>query len=257
MVAVALGLVATLLAFLFIQNRDSQDRTPMTKVWSAAVDLQANQVVTPAHLKQIAVPKTDSTRDFLAMCFTDTPPREGQRVIRRIPAGAPVLITDFGESKDIELAGEARAMSIPCKGANALSGLLQPSRDYVKLFVTRPIANATAIAPVSATAPVEVSSSDPNPKIGVTGERASVYRAFQLVGGVPLKVLAVGAHLAHVRMQPTAADSYIAASQAENLQTVTLEVTEAQAKEILEQTAAGMYQVTLILCPPPKQVADK
>ena len=72
-----------------------------------------------------------------------------------------------------------------------------------------------------------------------------------MVAPTPFKVLAVNQRLSRARSQVTAADAYQSAGDTNSNQTVTLEVTEAQAKSILEQTGAGQLPVTLLLCPPP------
>ena len=124
---------------------------------------------------------------------------------------------------DLELKGDARALSIKVTGAQAMSGLLVPG-DTVKVLVTRPIARTSTTAP-------------------------SQWETVQVLSK-PLKVLAVGSRLRRSRQQITVADQYAMGGESDSAQTVTLEVTEAEAKTMLEQTGAGQLPVTLILCPP-------
>lgn len=130
-------------------------------------------------------------------------------------------------------------MSISVKGVNALGGLLVPG-DMVEVWVTRP-----AAVRMPATLPVDGGGG------GGAEEPAEPNRWESVkVLGTAFRVLAVNQRLARSRAQVTAADQYQSAGEAAGQQIVTLEVTEPQAKAILEQTGAGQLPVTLLLCPP-------
>lgn len=248
-VTIVLGLVATALAFVFLSNARPPQQTEMDKIWVARRAIKTNDTINlDRDVELLAIPRKEEFAKLRNLAFTESnPPPARERVNRNIFAGSPILRTDIGGLTDLEIKEPNRALSIPARGANAVSGLLVPG-DHVELWVTRPIAGAHAIAPPTATAPVETVIPTAA-KIGMGGERSSVHRSFKLCGGARIRVLAVGTQLARMRAQMTVAEQYQAAAEAQNLQTVTLEVNDAQAQEILEQTAGGTQPVTLLLCP--------
>jgi hypothetical protein len=67
----------------------------------------------------------------------------------------------------------------------------------------------------------------------------------------PVRVLAVGSRTTRNIRSVSLADQYQSSSDREGQQNVTLDVTESQARTILEQSGAGQLAVTLMLCPTP------
>jgi Flp pilus assembly protein CpaB len=236
--SVVLGLLAAVVSFAYLDTASGTDRRPKAKILVAKHDIRENTPLDPEKdLEEMEIPAGATSllarglRPELAATY------KGQRVNRPILASTPVMLADLMAGTDLELTGTNRALSLPVKGAQALSGLLIPG-DMVKLMVTRP---AFRIAAAGATA------------------QAGQQTQWETLEVLPkaLKVLAVGSRLSRSRQQISLADQLQVPSQPEAQQTVTLEVTEAEAKTILEQTGGGTLPVTLILCPPGTDAAGK
>lgn len=235
--AVIIGVLAMVVAFVYLKSNDSVDKGPKIRILVAKRDLRPNTPLDPdKDLKVEEIPQRFAVWKDRTCSPEAVSTLKGQRVNRTVLADQPLMLADVAAANgDLVIKGDSRGLSIPVKGANAFSGLLIPG-DLVKIIVTRPnvrlrLPNAPAVDPAVAV--------EPN----------SNWRSDSIIPE-PLKVLAVGTRLARSRQQISAAEQYQTVSESESQQTVTLEVTEAQAKTILEQTGAGQLPVTLILCPP-------
>ncbi len=243
MVAVVLGVLATVATFAYLENSQGADRTPKVKILAASHEILAGTALDPAKdLEEMEIPAALNGLQARALSPDLMLSYKGQRVNRTIFPRTPVMNADLVAIADLELKGDARALSISVRGANGLGGLVRPG-DFVKLFVTRPRLRGGPATPApdpadaaSATAPV--------------GEAPALRWETIAIMPQPLKVLAVGSRLTRQRPQITATDQYENAGASQGEHTVTLEVTEEQAKSILEQTGGGQLSVTLILCPP-------
>ncbi len=234
--SLALGVLAMVAAFVFLQNTAGKETGPTTKVLVALRDLRENAVLDPdKDLKDVEVPSRMTDLLGLALNAELRTAYKGERVNRPIQAGQLVLKADLAAEGVLELRGDMRAMSVPVKGANGLGSLLVPG-DYVRLMVTHPVPPRRIMA-----------SSEPSETV----EPASNQEFATVVIPPTFKVLAVNDRLSRSRSQVTAAEAYQAASANIANPTVTLEVSESDAKNILELTGAGKFPVTLILCPPP------
>jgi Flp pilus assembly protein CpaB len=245
-VAVILGVVATMIAFFFLSAQANKAETegPKITILVARKNLLQDAVLDPAKdLKEMPVPATPEMRAFAANCFTkEFPPPAKQRLSRSIVAGNPLMLTDIGVSAgwDIDTVGSKtspakRAMPIPARGPNVVSGLLAPN-DLVVLMMTKPG------TPTSA------------PSGGDRPTPSSV--TYRLINGQKIRVLAVGPRMAS-KMRTTflGAEQYDLMKEAENIQTITLELTEDQAKEILQENNGNMLPITLLWAgtvPPPE-----
>ena len=234
--SLALGVLAMVAAFVFLQNTAGKETGPSAKVFVARRDLRENTVLDPdKDLSEMEVPRRMTDLLGRALDPEMRTAYKGQRVNRPIQAGQLVLKADLGAEDVLELHGDMRAMSVPVKGANGLGALLVPG-DYVRLMVTHPVPPKRIMA-----------SSQPAETI----EPATSEEFTTVVIPPTFKVLAVNDRLSRSRSQVTAAEVYQSASANIANPTVTLEVSEADAKSILEQTGAGKFPVTLLLCPPP------
>jgi Flp pilus assembly protein CpaB len=155
----------------------------------------------------------------------------GQRVNRRIPAGQPVFLADLAAVGELRLEEPYRALTIP-----AVPGIVIPG-DWVKVMVARADVSAAAAG----------AAPDVRGPVG--------YEAGLVGKGQAYRVVAVGNSLSKTRQQVTAADQYESAGG--NAKTVTLAVTEEQAREILRAVGTGGQPVTLLLCPPSTQAASQ
>ncbi len=233
--AVILGVLATVISFAYLENTSGADRRPGVKVIAAKHDIRENTPLDPERdFKDLEVPASMTELHTRCLSAQYRASYKGQRVNRAILAGTPIMMADLVAAADLELKGDSRALSIPARGPQALSGLLIPG-DYVKLMVTRPIVRARSAAAPGAIDPAGPASSGSWESIAVLPK--------------PVKVLAVGPRLTRARQQITVSDQYQMAAEPESQQSVTLEVTEAQAKTILEMTGAGQLPVNLVLCP--------
>lgn len=227
--SVVLGLLAAVVSFAYLDKASTTDRGPKLKVLVAKHDLRESTALDPERdLQEIEIPASMAVLQQRGLRPEDASSYKGQRVNRRILAGTPVMFADLAAAVELELKGESRAISLPIKGAQALSGLLVPG-DMVKLMVTRPVFRAAA----GAAAIVQANQWETTPVLPN-----------------PVKVLAVGSRLSRSRVQIALADQYQTGSEPESQQTVTFEVTEADARTILESTGGGQLPITLILCPP-------
>jgi Flp pilus assembly protein CpaB len=248
-VSVCLGVVAMVLSFAYLQGKTGSESGVEVAILVAAHDIRANTALSQEKdLAELKIPDKFVELRRRALNPQYRTKYDGQRVNRDILAGTPIFDADLVASADLDLTGDSRAMSIPVRGANALSGLLAPG-DYVKLLVTRPTMHARLAQPGEA----DPTSGGPGggsiPGVAVQGWETST------IEPLPLRVLAVGSRMTRPGRQVTLADQYSSAKENEATQTVTLEVTEAQAKNIQEQMGGGQFPVTLILCPPQKPAA--
>jgi Flp pilus assembly protein CpaB len=237
--SLVLGVLATIIAFAYLDRSVGQRAGPTVAYLFAATDLSAGAAINPDRDLRIEQLPSDLPGGIEAG-LSET--LRGQRVTRPVRAGQPFLYSDIGEVAELRLAPNMRAISIPARGAHALSGLLVPG-DYVTLMVTRPLVRTTR--PIASANPSEDDDDFIPSEMTVRWETTTITQE-------PLKVLAVGPRLTRQRQQLLMADQYDMATP-DSQQTVTLEVTEDQARTILEQTGAGQLPVTLILNPPPER----
>lgn len=225
--SIILGILAMVLSFAYLQGKTDVDTTPKAKILVAKHDLRANVMLDPEKdLQDFDIPANMEALRQRTIRAVDRDDCKGKRINRDILAGTPLWAGDLVAAATLELPPGKVAMSINAHGSSALSGLLIPG-NYVKVLVTRPVVRAR------------------------TGSEMGSPTQFEAVTVCPeaLKVLAVGTSLTRPRMHVTMNQQYDAGLAGDTAQTVTLEVTETQSHTILEQTGAGQFPVTLILCP--------
>ena len=221
--AVVLGVLATLLAFVFIQGSSGEDRGPRTRIVVAARDLRGNVPLDPdKDLKIDEIPSRYAAIAGQVLNAEALSNYKAQRLNRPINAGQPVFLRDLSATATLELKGDERALTIPAE-----PGIIIPG-DYVKLLVSHPDTGGSAATQEA---------------------RGRAGMAVTLIGeGNGYRVLAVGGSLFKTRQQVTAAEQFESGSG--NARTVTLAVTEKEAKEIQEALGSGQGRPTLLLCPP-------
>jgi Flp pilus assembly protein CpaB len=242
--AVLLGVVAMAAAFIYLDSAGGEGAGPKAKILVAKRDLKENTLLDPEKdLTELEIPASFVALKSRALSSEQKKDYKGQRLNRDVFAGTPVLLNDLAAlSGTIELRGESRAVSVSVRGANALGGLLVPG-DYVMLMVTRPLTAPPGGRPT--TAPVAAAADD-----NAGWQPQSRWETVPVLP-TPVRVLAINQRTSRARPIVTAADQYQSASDNAGNQSVMLEVSEAQAKSVLELTGAGQLTITLVLCPPP------
>ncbi|MGN6371215.1 MAG: Flp pilus assembly protein CpaB [Phycisphaerae bacterium] len=220
--AVVLGVLATIMAFLFIQNTAAQDRGPHVQILIAARDLRPNAIIDPNRdLKVEEIPL--KFRDLAGKCLEPDAKAtyKGQRVNRRILAGQPVFLADLAAGGTLDLKEPYRALTIP-----ADAGLVIPG-DHVQVLVSQPEAGIGMPA---------------------TGRQpAQTNNALLVANGKAFRVLAVGGELSKTRSQATNADQTAYNASAKM---VTLEVTPEEAAQLVGVISTNPARNMLLICPP-------
>ncbi len=219
--AVVLGVLATVMAFLFIQNTAAQDRGPHVQILIAARDLRANSLIDPDRdLKVDEIPV--KFRELAGKCLEPDAKStyKGQRVNRRILAGQPVFLADLAAGGSLEIKEPYRALSIP-----ADAGLVIPG-DRVQVLVSQPDAGG----------------------IGMPGRQpGQANNALLVANGKAFRVLAVGGELNKTRSQATNADQ---SANSASAKMVTLEVTPEEAAQLVGVISTNPARNMLLICPP-------
>jgi Flp pilus assembly protein CpaB len=221
--AVVLGVLATIMAFIFIQNTAAADRGPHVRIVVAARDLRANAIIDPDRdLKVTEIPLKFAS---LAEGILDPDARanyKGQRVNRRILAGQPIFLADLAAVGTLDIKEPYRALSIP-----ADAGLVIPG-DRVQILVSQPDALAAA-------------GPAPGRPSGQTNN------AVLVASGKAFRVIAVGGELNKTRSQATNADQ---AANLASAKMVTLEVTPDEAAQLVGAISTNPARNMLLICPP-------
>ena len=242
--AVICGLFAMGVAFVYLrQQTQSNEPEATTTILVAEKDLPAGTRIDVAkHVKKIEVPTRLKDLASLAVAPGHIDLLENQVINRPIAEGTPVMYADLIPVRDLKLDGERRALSIAVDGANAVSGLVMPG-DYVKIYVTRPVPKEKDLAAGQLT-PEQTAFA----ALAAAQNYAVTQWTSELISPVSLKVLAVGPYLTGYRQTLPSVSG--GRNQMLRYNTVTLDVSEAQAEKILADSGAGQLPLTLILCPP-------
>ncbi len=224
--AVVLGVLATVMAFLFIQSSAAKDRGPKVRIVVAARDLRPNVAIDPE--KDLRVEEIPVAFASLAGQSLDPDARanyKGQRLNRRVLASQPIFLADLSAGGSLDLKEPYRALTIA-----ADAGLVIPG-DYVQILVATPMPYAGGVPGDAGGGPTTRASSN----------------AMLVSGGRAYKVLAVGGSMSRTRSQATNADQFESSSAGKY---VTLEVTAEQAKEIVGAISPSSQRNMLLICPP-------
>jgi Flp pilus assembly protein CpaB len=229
LVAVLLGVLATILAFVLINSASSNSSGQSVSIVVAKRDLAPNTSIDPD--RDLLVSELPAKYARLARQCLDAQALKnykGTHINREVVMGQPVMLADIVDRDFLVLEKPYRALMLPAE-----AGILIPG-DYVKIMLTK--ANMVGAA---ATEPVATSAYDAN----IIGPEEG------------FKVLAVGSYLFKTRQQALFADPMNAAGASNK--TVTIQVTEDQAKQILSALGSltSSNKPTLLLCPSPKTAA--
>ncbi|MEX2214784.1 MAG: SAF domain-containing protein [Phycisphaeraceae bacterium] len=247
MAAVATGLVAAALTFVFLGNQTpgpSSQTVETMSILVASRDLgQDTNLDSSSDVEELKVPVTMG--DFIRRCISpaERDLLEGRRLIRAVPAGSPITFADL-IAAEIELKGDRRAMTLHLTGAGALPGLLAPGQ-WVKILATRPVKK-------TAPAPTPTDNQDPSAALlsalsaNLADETQAWESEFVPTSDDMFKVLAIGGSMAPIPALVQRDDDGSSSGQSS---IVTIEVTEDQARIILAKSGGGRIPLTLILCP--------
>lgn len=223
MIAVGMGVVATVLAFVFINSAGNSRSAQGVPILVARRNLPVNTTIDPDRdLKVENIPVEFDALRRLTLDSAAVGNYKGEKVNRDIPAGQPVFLADLAAYGALELKEPWRALPIQAEPGIAIPG------DYVKILIARPdVASAMAAGADASRAP---------------------YVANYAANGQAFRIIAVGGSLFKTRAQVMASE---AGSGSSAPKVVTLEVTDAEATDILSALGSGMQRATLVICPPP------
>lgn len=257
LVAIVAGVVATGLAFVYLQSEGQAARTQQVErritLLMAKQDLPANHILDPDEdLATVAVPQ-QTFASFVQMAAKESERESlrGRQITRPIPAGEPILYSHLVSFSELDIGAGMRAMSIPVDRANAMDGILVPG-DRIDIVVSYPKPDRNEGAGVRMPA---YDPNNPQAAIGaIFGQVMSrsmapnEWQAEEVVSNV--RVLAVGQRLTMSRQQllfgmETGLDALGGAT------VLTIEVTRDQGLALISATAGGQNPITIWMRPAP------
>ncbi len=214
--AVVLGVLATVMAFAFIQKSAGVDRGPQVSILVAARDLRPNAPIDPDRDFRVEpIPVKFAALSSQCLDPEAKTTYKGQRLNRRVLAGQPVFLADLSAGGELTLQEPNRALTIP-----ADAGLVIPG-DTVQILVS-------------------------NPEMALASGGKAAASAVLVGNGRQYKVLAVGGSMSRTRSQATNADQFDTTAAGKM---VTLEVTAEQAREIVSTISNSAQRNMLLICP--------
>ena len=255
LVAVVAGLVATALAFVYLEaaTADAEDTAEVRtmEVLFTMDDLPANAVINADRDLRVETINIDSTPGIArgAVKASDRSAVDGRPIGSPIPAGVPLLYSHLTQIKDVDLGPGMRAMAITVDRENLMGGILVPG-DHVDLVVSYQMEEPT---------PDLADTGDLDPEAAIGNMMNQVMSQLGQAGGssIPSKwisevvlsnvrVIAVGTALTGSRQ----AQMYgMASGGSRGGSTVTLELSADQALELIRVQANGKNPLTLLLRP--------
>ena len=263
LVAVVAGLVATALAFFYIDSATAtvEEVAPpnLVEVLMTVSDLPANhQIEAAADLRGEFIDADLSPGLAMgAIKASDMSAVEGRPISSPIAAGVPLLYAHLTPIQDMELGAGMRAMAISVSGENMMGGLLVPG-DRVDIWVTYMKPKEANPAP----APAPGQGIDPQID-GIEAMMATMANSVlsqvgtfagsqspddwvteEVLGNV--RIIAVGNSLTGSRQ----AMAYgMSGGGRGGASTITIEVAPHQAKELIGSRGNGVNSLTLLLRP--------
>lgn len=263
LVAVVLGVLATLLGFVYLSTVDgagSQSEADALALERSTAIVQVVRDLPPGHkintandLKTIEVPsETFAQLVQTSVKGSELRSLEGRELSLPIAAGQMLTYADLVQARDIELGPDRRAYAMDVSGPEALQGLLMPG-DRIDLIVMRP----KRADPVAAAGIDTANLTDEQTAQLAQAQLGTIFSQMaREIGGrdgfeseiilEDVKVLAVGNRLAGSRLEMVARQREY--SQRSNM--VTLDVSIEQALMLAEESA---HQFRILLRPKVQQ----
>lgn len=256
LVAVVAGLVATALTFVYLEaaTSDAEDLAPVRtmQVLFTVDDLPANTVIdADKHLRSETI-NIDATPGIArgAVKASDRSAVDGRPISSPVPAGVPLLYSHLTQVQDVDLGPGMRAMAITVDRENLMGGILVPG-DHVDLVVSyRKEAEPKAPATAEGQGPEAAIGAMMSQVMDQLGQGGGSSIPSQWISEVVLsnvRIIAVGTALSGSRQ----AQMYgmAAGGGARGGSTITLELSSAQALELIRVQAGGKNMLTVLLRP--------
>ena len=264
-IAVAAGVVAMALGFVFLQQANSGANVgtavePQVQVLRAATDIPLGLVIeTARHIEETSIPESqfDARITMPADALGDL---EGTTLAVAKLAGQFIQYADLRSMAELDFPEGMRAVTFEITRDNAHGGLVVPG-DRVDIVLSYPV--AAAIPETSAPAPTINMNDTSNPEAMVSQilSQAMATGMGQAGGGEEweseivlenVRILAVDNDVARNRRQIAGLMVLPedAAVQVDAPETMTVEVTPEQALRFVELTAPGSSIVSVILRSP-------
>jgi len=127
-VAVVLGLLATIMAFTLFQNKALPEGNQPVRIVVAAHDLQAYRPLDPAKdFRQEEIPRRFAAFVNRVVTPDQASSYRGQKLGQAVTAGQPIFLSDFALGEDIEVKEPYRLITIPANPGLIVCG------DWVKV----------------------------------------------------------------------------------------------------------------------------
>ena len=255
LVAVVAGLVATALAFVYLEaaSADAGDTAEVRtmEVLFTMADLPANAVIDADQDLRVETINIDATPGIArgAVKASDRSAVDGRPISSPVPAGVPLLYSHLTQIQDVDLGPGMRAMAITVDRENLMGGILVPG-DRVDLVVSyqmeEPPPTTTDMEDVGPEAAIGNMMSQVMSQLGQAGGSSIPSKWISEVVLSNVRIIAVGTALSGSRQ----AQMYgMASGGSRGGSTVTLELSADQALELIRVQANGKNPLTLLLRP--------
>lgn len=260
LVSVAAGLVATVLAFLYIDSATSEvteiEPARTVDILYTVSDLSTDEPIDATVDLRVESVNVDDSPGLArnAVKASERQAVDGRPISVPVPAGSPLMYSYLTPVKDVELAPGMRALAISVSNENLMGGLLVPG-DRVDILVSYELIIEPEEEPEGTTAPEQPDYvNDPNAAIG---NMMSQMMGSLGAGAAPgttewvtdevlsdVRVIAVGSSLSGSRQA-----QMFGLSSASGGSTITVELSTEDAKELIRAQANGRNPLTLLLRP--------
>jgi pilus assembly protein CpaB len=255
LVAVVAGLVATALAFVYLDGAAS-DADDIAQVRTMEVlftveDLPANAVIDADRDLRVETINIDATPGIArgAVKASDRSAVDRRPISSPVPAGIPLLYSHLTQIKDVDLGPGMRAMAITVDRENLMGGILVPG-DHVDLVVSyqkeEPPPTSSTAEGAGPEAAIGNMMNQVMSQLGQAGGSSIPSKWVSEIVLANVRVIAVGTALSGSRQ----AQMYgMAGGSSSGGSTITLELSADQALELIRVQANGQNPLTLLLRP--------